>query len=929
MKKIYTILHAVLATAIPVQLFAQCATSVTVGTSSNLFTIIRNGNNPVAADKDLNMVTFIHRNNAAAYGGNSGELRYDRSINGGTTWSVDIGVMNPSNTYPARYPNMAIYNPSLNTNPANSYVSYMAATIDPNNVANPWNGMVSGVQNFGGTGITESYNQPVINPQLIPHSVVKGAPGVFWAIDALLNNNVITGFAVYKGTWSSTSSDIVWAHNFSVSPTFLAGPVQDYNIAFDPSGTNGWFCANMHVSGGPTTAAYYPTLWHTSNGGTSWIGPITVDLSKFGCFSSFISSSNAASANWEHDLVVDVNGNPHIFTTIMNSNSYGLYYTQNHAMFDITLDQGVWAAYPVANTNAGLATYGTSPDIAQMGLAPQAARTADGSKVFFTWADNSNYSLGSANTSPNLFTRAYDVQARMWTATKDVTSCNSAMAGKILFPHLAPEVLQPTNNTYKLATVYAEMSVPNNALQVTNFYFADNVTYSASEFSIALPAASVTIQQGSSLLLCPNTTVNINVTGGAGQALWNTGATTPTIGISTGTNNMYIVTAQKNCYVGSDTIVVNNLTVNPAAITTPVCPGNTVAVSISGNANSYTWMPGAIPGSTAVLVAGNTPEFTVHASGDGCVSQHTVAINLLSPPTINITGNDTACSGAPVSFTADGGTTYMWPAGSNNNVLTVSPTQNTVYTVIGTAANTCTNSASISITVIPSPTLLVSSSSTVICAGASATLVALGTPGYSWSTGNITNTAQVTPATTSTFMVTGFAANGCGSSHVFTITVNPLPALGVISSHSVLCIGAKATLTATGAQTYTWTNPLSTNVSVQVSPSVTTNYVLHGKSADNCSNTFTYTQVVSDCTGLNEEYNAVNSLEIFPNPNSGTFTIKVAAASEVVIYNQLGQEVRRYAPEKFNAQQLTVELFEEGLYFVQCGRIYSKLIVSR
>ena len=54
-------------------LFAQCGSNVVNGTSTNLFTHIRNATNPVAADKNLNTIIFVHRNNAGAFGGNSGE----------------------------------------------------------------------------------------------------------------------------------------------------------------------------------------------------------------------------------------------------------------------------------------------------------------------------------------------------------------------------------------------------------------------------------------------------------------------------------------------------------------------------------------------------------------------------------------------------------------------------------------------------------------------------------------------------------------------------------------------------------------------------------------------------------------------------------------------------------------------------------------
>ena len=133
---------------------AQCGSQVTAGSSSNIFTQIRNSTNPVAADKNLNTIVFVHRNNANLLGGSSGNIRYDISTNAGTTWSVNLGVLNPLNSSLARYPNVTIYNPTLNLTPSNAYLGFMAATIS--SVNSTWNGCVTGVRQLNGLGNTEN-----------------------------------------------------------------------------------------------------------------------------------------------------------------------------------------------------------------------------------------------------------------------------------------------------------------------------------------------------------------------------------------------------------------------------------------------------------------------------------------------------------------------------------------------------------------------------------------------------------------------------------------------------------------------------------------------------------------------------------------------------------------------------------------------------
>lgn len=769
----------------PVQfLNSQCASNSTLGTSSNMFTQIRNSTNPVVADKNLNTIVFIHRNNAGAHGGNSGHLRYDVSVNAGTSWLNDQGVLNPNNTSLARYPNVTIHNPTNNINPANAYLSYMAATI--NSVNSTWNGVVSGVRQLNGAGNTENYNQPVIAPQLIPHSIVKGAPGIYWAIDALFNGSIITGFAVYKGSWNALTNDIVWSTNYTVSPNFsTAGVVGDYNIAFDPSGTIGWFSFLSRVSPGPSNNSYYPVFYKTTNGGGSWTGPIQVDLDNFNCITSNITSPNVASTNFEHDLVVDLYGNPHLFTTICTGNNgNSVFYGSWHKMFDITLKYGVWAAYDVANVLAGRGTWGVSPNVASMDMAPQAARSADGSKVFFTWTDNTSYVLGSANLSPNLFGKAFDVVQNKWTPVKDFTSCNAGTNGLIIFPHIAPEVLEPSPNNFKIAPVYGEYTIGNDPLQISNFKFLDNVLFSTSEFSVNNPFASVSITPPGPLLLCPGTNVSIGLSGTFGQILWSTGSTNQAISVTTGTNTFYTVSAQQNCYAGSDTIFVSNQSFTTSSAQQSFCKGDSTQLSVSGNAFSYTWNPGAQNGSLITVQPTTSLVYTLTASGSSCSSTQTLAINVFSLPVLTISGKDSICAGSSVTHTVSGASVYSWSHGAFGNVVTTTPVTNTVYTVVGTDTNLCASSQTISIVLMALPSVSISSTRAVICKNESAILTALGASTYSWiNLSTISPSILVTPSVTSQYSVIGSNTFGCSNSVVFTVSVSLCTGISGISEN--------------------------------------------------------------------------------------------------------------------------------------------------
>lgn len=914
---------------------AQCAAQQTGGTATNMFTLIRNNTSSIAANKALNTIVFIHRNDAGVFGGSSGNLRYDISTNGGTSWTLNQGVLNPLNTSFARYPNIAIYNPAANTNTANAYVSYMAPTI--NSSSSAWNGEVTGVQQLTGGGTTETYNQNGIGTTWQAGSLVNGAPGVLWAIDPLVPST-LTGFNIYKGTWSTVLNDVVWNINYVCSPPFnttWSSPViTDYNIAFDPTGQIGYFSFLGHVTPGPTNYGLYPVLYKTTNGGTSWTGPIQVDLTQFSCITSNTVSPNVPSTNIEHDLVVDVNGNPHLITTLGNASNYTFNYSTWHHMYDITLKNGLWAAYDLGNVNGAPFTFGVSPNFGSQWQTPQAARSADGTKIFFTWTDNSSYSLGTGNSTPDLYGKGYNVSNDTWTPTKNFTSCNLAVAGKILFPHIAPEVLEPSSSSFKLAVAYGENAVTNDLGQTANFKFLDNITFSTSEFSVTVPPATVTVQQAPLALICPGSSLTLNVAGSAGQALWNTGATTTTLSITSGTATSYSVVAQVGCNVGTATIAVATLSTTASVLNSNVCPGNPANFTAVGNALGYTWTPGSVTGTNVTLnPTVNTVTLTIQGS-NSCTATQTVNVNLLPQPTISVAGGGTICAGVILTLTATGAQTYVWDNSATGGTFTDTPLTNTNYTVTGTAANTCTNVQTVSVSVKPSPTVNAVSSQSAVCAGQSVILTANGAVSYSWNALPSGPTTTVTPTANTVYTVIGVGANLCETTKTINIIAYALPSITVTPARAIFCKGEKIKLTASGASSYTWTTIGALTSTVQVNPVTTTIYSLTAISAEGCLNDGTYTLVVSLCTGIDQHsQSSENLFQVYPNPATSEFVIKGDTYMELNIVNELGQLVKQITLNESNSYAVSVENLTAGIYFIQrqtnTGSIQKKIVITR
>jgi hypothetical protein len=87
----------------------------------------------------------------------------------------------------------------------------------------------------------------------------------------------------------------------------------------------------------------------------------------------------------------------------------------------------------------------------------------------------------------------------------------------------------------------------------------------------------------------------------------------------------------------------------------------------------------------------------------------------------------------------------------------------------------------------------------------------------------------------------------CQNVTTATVVVNAIPALTV--NNGAICAGNNVLLTASGANTYSWSNGATTNT-VNVSPAVTTVYTVSGNS-NGCSNAMTTTVIVNPLPSIN------------------------------------------------------------------------------
>ncbi len=132
-----------------------------------------------------------------------------------------------------------------------------------------------------------------------------------------------------------------------------------------------------------------------------------------------------------------------------------------------------------------------------------------------------------------------------------------------------------------------------------------------------------------------------------------------------------------------------------------------------------------------------------------------------------------------------------------------------------------------------------------------ATLTTSGASTYSWSTGATTTSITISPSVATVYTVMGTDANNCSSTNSVMININPNPTVTAVASSNAICAGQNATLSVSGANTYSWSIASSTATSLVVSPGANTTYTVTGTDLNNCKNTSVVGVTVNPIPSLN------------------------------------------------------------------------------
>jgi len=476
---------------------------------------------------------------------------------------------------------------------------------------------------------------------------------------------------------------------------------------------------------------------------------------------------------------------------------------------------------------------------------------------------------------------------------------------------------------------------------------ANNSCGSSQQSWYTVAVSSAPSQPGSisgSTTVCSGTSQSYSISSvsGATSYTWSyTGGGTPS---GTGTSCSFSptssgtlsVVANNSC--GSSNQRTINITVNsapsqPGTISGNVspCSGTSQSYSISSvsGATSYTWSytGGGSPsgtGTSCTFSPTSSGTLTVVANNScGASSASTISITVSSAPSQpgTISGNVSPCSGTSQSYSissVSGATSYTWsysgggtPSGTSTS-CTLTPTGSGTISVV--ANNSCgvSSAATLTLNLNSSPTTPIISGNTTICQGQSTTLNITNPCSnctFSWSNGG--TGASITVNSEGTYYAT--ATNTCGtspSSNSITVTLSGTGTApsqpGSISGTFNVQTGTTQTYqitSVTGANSYSWSVPSGSGWSINSGQGSTSINLTTGSSSgdicvyasNNCGDSPAQCQSITVIPSGIDGIAAFNNILIYPNPNTGLFTIELENTKPIKlvikITNIIGQTV--------------------------------------
>lgn len=540
------------------------------------------------------------------------------------------------------------------------------------------------------------------------------------------------------------------------------------------------------------------------------------------------------------------------------------------------------------------------------------------------------------------------------------------------------------NSTSKTPVIAKATAVNTGKYILSGFYRGCTMKDTVDAVVKPFPSKPVA---GSDQVLCAGQSINLGVTfvngvyySWAGPGGYTATVENPVIANSTtAMSGNYIVSADLNGCKKYDTTFINIMP-SPARVAlgsnSPVCAGNNLSLSASPNTPgaNYIWtgpdnfsstqLNTGITNSTATA----TGRYKLTANLNGCVIEDSINVIVQAIPAAPVIGyNAPLCIGEDLKLNTHvlGGASYVWtgPNGFTSNAQTpliknASTATSGQYRAVVTIHGCASQPGNVNVTVNPSPFVtILSNPYDSTCGGDVVVFTPIpthagGTPRYDWlinkqyaGTGNTFTTALLNPGDVVLCKMTEYTQ--CSAPYVdesnevyLTILPRLTPAVSITANPDrPLSAGEYVTYTATathggvlpqfqwyrngqqivGATGNSWgANTLDNQDEISVE--MTSVYKCPRPAAKVQSNKL---RVLVNPVAVND-VEIVGSLNIYPNPNNGNFTIQgnnfERGVFTLSIINQLGQVVYTQhldAPQGILQHEISAEGLASGVYMLR------------